>query len=104
MKQRIYIDTSIIGGCLDEEFKEASKKLVEKFKRGDMIAVVSESTVLELRDAPEEVQKVFREIPEENIEYAELKAEAVNLAQKYISEKVLGRGKLVDAEHIALLL
>lgn len=102
MKQRVYIDTSVIGGCLDEEFKEASRKLVEKFKRGDMIAVISELTVLELKDAPEEVQKVFSEIPEENTKYVELTEEAVNLAQNYISEKVVGRSKLVDAEHIAI--
>ncbi|MEM2959781.1 MAG: PIN domain protein [Candidatus Freyarchaeota archaeon] len=102
MKQRVYIDTSVIGGCLDEEFKEASRKLVEKFKRGDMIAVVSELTVLELKEAPEEVQKIYREIPEENTEYVELTEEAVNLAQNYISEKVVGRSELVDAEHIAI--
>lgn len=29
MKQRIYIDTSVIGGCLDDEFKEFSTKLFD---------------------------------------------------------------------------
>jgi len=28
--------------------------------------------------------------------------DAVNLAQKYISEGVIGKSKLVDAEHIAI--
>ena len=46
-----------------------------------MIAVISELTTLELKDAPQE---------------------AVNLAGKYITEGVIGRGKLVDAEHIAI--
>ena len=29
---RIYIDTSVIGGCFDEEFQEWSQKLFEEFE------------------------------------------------------------------------
>ena len=29
---RVYIDTSVIGGYLDKEFKDASKKLIDRFK------------------------------------------------------------------------
>ena len=29
MKQRIYIDTSVIGGYYDDEFEEATKQLFE---------------------------------------------------------------------------
>ena len=81
MRLRIYIDTSVIGGCLDKEFQNASMELIDKFKRGEMIVVISELTTLELKDAPQE---------------------AVNLAGKYITEGVIGGGKLVDAEHIAI--
>ena len=81
IRLRIYIDTSVIGGCLDKEFQNASMELIDKFKRGEMIVVISELTTLELKDAPQE---------------------AVNLAGKYITEGVIGRGKLVDAEHIAI--
>ena len=102
MRLRIYINTSVIGGCLDEEFKDASKILIDKFKRGEMTAVISELTMLELRNAPQKVQDILKEIPEENIEHVELTEEAVNLAHRYISERVIGEGKLVDAEHIAI--
>jgi len=102
MRLRIYIDTSVIGGCLDKEFQNASMELIDKFKRGEMIAVISELTTLELKDAPQEVQDILKEIPERNIEYVELTEEAVNLAGKYITEGVIGGGKLVDAEHIAI--
>jgi len=77
-------------------------ELIDKFKRGEMIAVISELTTLELKDAPQEVQNILKEIPERKIEYVELTEEAVNLAGKYITEGVIGRGKLVDAEHIAI--
>ena len=87
---------------MDKEFQNASMELIDKFKRGEMIAVISELTTLELKDAPQEVQDILKEIPERNIEYVELTEEAVNLAGKYITEGVIGRGKLVDAEHIAI--
>jgi len=33
-KLRIYIDTSVIGGCIDDEFKEWSNRLIKEFKIG----------------------------------------------------------------------
>jgi hypothetical protein len=32
MKQRIYIDTSVVGGYFDEEFKEATKALFKRLE------------------------------------------------------------------------
>ena len=87
---------------MDKEFQNASRQLIDKFKQGEMIIVISELTTLELKDAPQEVRDIIREIPEENIDYEELTEEAVNLARKYIVEGVIGEGKLVDAEHIAI--
>lgn len=43
-KLRIYIDTSVIGGCFDDEFAEWSNLLFEEFKAGKKIAVVSKIT------------------------------------------------------------
>ena len=102
MRLRIYIDTSVIGGCLDKEFQTASRQLIAKFKQEEMIAVISELTTLELKDAPQEVRDIVRELPEESIEYEQLTEEVVNLARKYIVEGVIREGKLVDAEHIAI--
>ncbi len=99
---RIYIDTSVIGGCIDVEFQNASRFLINKFKHGGMIAVVSELTRMELRDAPQDVQDILTEIPGRYIEYVDLTEEAFDLAKKYIEEGVLGGGKLIDAEHIAI--
>jgi len=99
---RIYIDTSVIGGCLDEEFKESSMALFEKFKMGEFIAVISEITELELMLAPQPVRDVLSNIPEENIERINLSEEAVDLAHKYLSEGVLNENMLADAQHMAL--
>lgn len=32
---RIYIDTSVVGGCLDDEFKTPSRALFEKARQGE---------------------------------------------------------------------
>ena len=66
MKRRIYTDTSVIGGCLDPEFHVPSSRLVEKFKLGEAVIVLSELTLLELVDAPEKVRDVLKPIPEEH--------------------------------------
>jgi len=29
---KVYIDTSVLGGCFDDEFEEWSNKLMEEFK------------------------------------------------------------------------
>ena len=42
MKQRIYIDTSVVDGCFDEEFKEATTKLFERLNNNEIIFVVSD--------------------------------------------------------------
>lgn len=69
-----------------QNFKSTSQQLINRFKLGEMIAVVSELTELELEDAPQKVQDILAEIPEKYIEYVELTEEAVSLAKKYISE------------------
>ena len=67
MKQRIYIDTSVIGGCFDIEFEEWSNRLFNDFKTGKRIAVVSDVTLDELTDAPQKVRNNFETIPDESL-------------------------------------
>ena len=83
MKLRIYTDTSVIGGCLDPEFQVASVRLVERFKLGEAVIVLSELTRLELVNAPNKVRDVLKGIPEEHREYLDLTTEAKELAERY---------------------
>ena len=64
MKRRIYTDTSVIGGCLDVEFEDASRQLLDMFKTGEAILVLSDLTLLELQGAPASVRAVLEEVPE----------------------------------------
>ena len=102
MKQRIYIDTSVIGGCFDEEFKEWSNKLFDDFKKGNKIAVVSDITIDELSDAPPWVQDNFKTISDNSLEIIIADSEVKNLANLYILEKVVSKKFYEDALHIAL--
>lgn len=51
--QRIYIDTSVIGGCFDVEFTEWSNGLVADFRTGIFHPLLSEVIAAEIADAPE---------------------------------------------------
>lgn len=102
IKFRIYIDTSVIGGCFDDEFAEYSKLLFQEFIAGKKIAVVSNITLKELKQSPEQVRKKFEEIPKGNIEYIGLTEEAEDLARKYIENGIISPNDLLDAEHIAI--
>lgn len=102
MKQRIYIDTSIIGGYFDEEFSEATKKLFKRFEKGEVIFVVSDLLDLELTAAPKNVRELLNRYSSNKFEKILLTEDAINLANKYIAEKVVGITSLEDCRHIAL--
>lgn len=102
MKQRIYIDTSIVGGYFDEEFKEVTIQLFERFEKNEIIFVISDLLDLELLNAPLRVQKVLKKYSDDKFMRIDLTQEAVNLANAYISEKVVGKTSLQDCRHIAM--
>jgi len=102
MKFKIYTDTSVFGGCYDEEFSKWSMKLIDEFKNGKNILVLSDLTLKEIEESPRHVRDIINSIPKNYIEYALLDDDAKALAQKYIFEKAVSQRYLVDAQHIAI--
>ena len=102
MRQRIYIDTSVIGGYYDEEFEDATRKLFARIVNKDFITYMSEVIETELVLAPREVKEVKNKIPTDCLKFLEIDDEVDNLAQTYIKEKALGKASENDAYHIAL--
>ena len=102
MKQRIYIDTSVIGGYFDEEFKEATTALFQRLENGEIIFVVSDLLDLELINAPQKVRELLYSYSADKFVRIELTEEAIKLADTYVSEKVVGQTSLEDCRHIAL--
>ena len=101
-KQRFYFDTSVFGGVYDEEFEESSIQLFEKVKLGQIVCVYSALTEVELSQAPQNVRSFFEGLPTGSLEKVMVSDEAVDLANKYIAENVVGRTSLDDCVHIAL--
>ena len=102
MKQRIYIDTSVVGGFFDEEFKNDTIPLFERLKKGEIIFVVSDLLDLELINAPQKVRELLHNFSIDKFNRIELTEEAIKLADTYIAEKVVGKTSLEDCRHIAM--
>lgn len=99
---RVYVDTSVIGGCLDEEFRVASGRLIERSRAGDAVLVISDTTLAELAGAPPKVAGVIEDLPKECLELIHQDEESEALAEEYIRQKVVSRRMLADAQHIAV--
>lgn len=102
MKQRIYIDTSVVGGYFDEEFKEPTQKLFERLEKGEIVFVISDLLELELIDAPAHVRELLFNYSNEKFERVILTEETILFADSYISSGVVGKTSLEDCRHIAL--
>jgi len=102
MIPRVYVDTSVIGGCMDDEFARWSILLFEEFSNGSKIAVVSDLTRREIEAAPPDVRGILSTIPDVYIEDVFLTEEAEELAKNYLKNKVVTPKHLIDAQHIAI--
>ncbi|MEW6408951.1 MAG: PIN domain protein [Nitrospirota bacterium] len=96
------MDTSVIGGCLDNEFEKYSNQLFEEFIAGVKRLVISDLVLFELEGASENVKDVLNRVAEDNIEYVFLNEESISLANAYLKEGVIVENSLSDARHIAI--
>lgn len=101
-KPRIYIDTSVVGGCCDEEFAENSQALFGMAQRGEIVLLVSYLLLYELRDAPQQVKEWLDSMPSDNAETIEPNQDAFRLRDHYLREQIVGVQSSDDALHVAL--
>ena len=102
MVARIYIDTSIVGGYFDDEFSSDTQALFKRLENKEIIFMISTVLKQELIKAPNNVRELLDKYDTDCFEYIELTKEAVDLADKYIDEKVVGKTSADDCRHIAL--
>lgn len=102
MRQRIYIDNSVIGGYFDEEFEDATKRLFDRIKAKDFDIYFSEVNETELSLAPKHIRDIKKLIPTDCHKYLDLNDDAKKLAETYVNEKALGQASMNDAYHIAI--
>ncbi|RIK30461.1 MAG: PIN domain protein [Anaerolineae bacterium] len=99
---RVYIDTSVIGGCFDSEYEKPSNRLWSEFRMGKRLALISDLLQLELEEAPTRVRQLLNELPADSIERVALDEEAIELANAYIQDGAVAESSLSDARHIAM--
>jgi len=102
MKQRIYIDTSVLGGYFDAEFETDTKLFFKGIEKKEVLVHLSEISQIELLPAPQHVKDLVQSIPQDCLVMLDFSKEAQELANNYIREKALGTASLNDAYHIAI--
>ncbi|GBD52726.1 PIN domain-containing protein [Microcystis aeruginosa NIES-298] len=100
-KLRVYLDTSVIGGCLDDEFSLKSNQLMEAIKQEKFILLISDIIVSELINAPQGVKDILLSIPQRVIEVVKITSEVLQLRDAYINEGVVTSKSINDATHVA---
>lgn len=99
---RIYIDTSVFGGCFDEEFKKTSKALFRTIKANRATPLISDILIAEIARAPQEVQDLLSAtLKWGNAERLEVTEEALALQQAYMNACIVVPKYADDALHVA---
>ena len=99
---KFYVDTSVFGGYYDKEFSELTIPFFEQARLGIFSVVLSDVTLAELQNAPENVQNLPTTIPRQFIETVTITDEYFTVARQYINEGALTQKYYADAQHIAI--
>lgn len=100
---RLYLDTSVFGGCFDTEegWAEDSQRVINSFFQGSALLLSSEFLEDEILSAPPNIKDLFLSIPDDSVEKILRSAEMDDLAQNYIRAGVIGKRWLEDCQHVA---
>ncbi|MEK7476663.1 MAG: hypothetical protein AAB152_13665 [Candidatus Coatesbacteria bacterium] len=98
---RVYVDTSVIGGCLDEEFAGPSRQLLDWARDGKIMLLVSDVVIDELAEAPGPVRAIFAGLPIESVERVPVDDRVRSLRDAYLSAGIIGPASAYDATHVA---
>jgi hypothetical protein len=100
--QRVYIDTSVLGGCFDAEFAPWSNRLLADIRRGLFTPALSDIVAVEMADAPPNVQALYTDLLAHGAEVIAVSVSALDLADSYQQRGILSAKFYNDGLHIAL--
>ena len=101
-RMRVYFDTSVLGGCFDREFQEASRQLVRAAYTQKILPLLSEILLRELTEAPANVRQLLARLMQGDVERLEVNDSAVGLHEAYLSAGIVPPRYADDALHVAL--
>lgn len=100
--QRIYIDTSVFGGCFDSEFAQWSNGPLKDIELGLFKGVVSDIVTAEIIRAPEYVRTAFDRFLSWDSEIVSTdNEETTTLVSEYLKHDILPKKFSNDMLHIA---
>ena len=99
---RIYVDTSVIGGCFDPEFVTWSDALMRDFRAKRLVPVLSDVTAVEIAAAPAAVQALHKELLGLSSGVLPVTKASLSLVAAYEARKILPKRFAADMTHIAL--
>ncbi len=101
-KIRVYVDTSVIGGCFDPEFEKWSNVLFKNFEDKILVPLTSVVVEKEIEFAPAEVQKKFEGFLKLEPEIIQLNQEILEIRHAYLAKAILKPKFANDLLHIAI--
>ncbi|PSL24488.1 PIN domain-containing protein [Chitinophaga ginsengisoli] len=102
---KVYVDTSVIGGCFDYKFRKDSLRLFEDFKAGRKQMIYSDLVYKEIQQGGytrDHLLRKFHEVPEDHRIGYKQNEEVLSLARKYLQKNILTEKSQKDAIHVAL--
>lgn len=100
--QTVYLDTSVIGGCFDDEFSTWSNGIISDIENGVYRGATSEIVAAELHYAPPKVKAKYQEFISLETTVVEVNEQAEMLADAYIGHRILTEKFRNDMLHIAV--
>jgi predicted nucleic acid-binding protein len=101
-RMRVYFDTSVLGGCFDREFQNASRQWVRAAYAEWILPLLSKILLRELMEAPPNVQQLLSRLMQGDVERLEVNDDAVELHEAYLRGAVVPPRYADDALHVAL--
>jgi predicted nucleic acid-binding protein len=101
-RMRIYFDTSVLGGCFDREFQDASRQLVQAAYAEQILPLLSEILLRELTEAPANVRQLLARLMQGDVERLAVNDDAVGLHEAYLNTGIVPPRYADDALHVAL--
>ena len=98
---RVYADTSVFGGCFDEEFAAGSSAFFREVREGLHTLVSSALVEDELVAAPERVRQLLAEF-REGMDLVEITPAVHRLREAYLRAGIVAVESTADALHVAL--
>ena len=97
---RVYSDTTVFGGIVDDEFADTSHLFFRRVRDGQFVLVLSGLVVQEIAAGPPEVQELL-DHHIDSAEIVDINLEAIELQQAYIAAGFVRAKSHNDALHVA---